>query len=55
MAQVTINVDEAVLRLVDDVARRVGLPRVRLYLPGPSSKRQPPACSPTCSKVAKTD
>lgn len=27
MAQVTINVDEAVLRLVDDVARRVGLPR----------------------------
>ncbi len=27
MAQVTINVDDAVLRLVDDVARRVGLPR----------------------------
>lgn len=27
MVQVTINVDDAVLRLVDDVARRVGLPR----------------------------
>lgn len=27
MAQVTIDVDDDVLRLVDDVARRVGLPR----------------------------
>lgn len=27
MTQVTIDVDDDVLRLVDDVARRVGLPR----------------------------
>ncbi len=27
MAQVTIDIDDEVLRLVDDVARRAGLPR----------------------------